>query len=144
MTTLELSSEISAPIWRVYQQWRAFDRVAPIISSITQVHHASLARIAWREEQNGLSCEMDCRITVRPAENLIIWNSLTATQYSCFATFQPRSAGKTLLMLKIQYLADDGWQHPNAVFKRHMRYLAAFAELAEGRANALGENKTTQ
>ena len=138
MTTLELSAEVNAPIWRVYQQWRSFDRVAPLISSITKVRHVGLARIAWREEQNGLSCEMDCRITVRPAENLIIWNSLTATQYSCIASCQPRSAGKTLLTLKIQYLADEQWQHPNAVFKRHMRYLNAFQETVEARESEVG------
>lgn len=131
--SISLSERIDAPIWRVYQNWRRFERFPSFVPAVHEARWLSKNHLRWREEYEGHEFESTYEITLRLAESSLSWRSLSGPESAGTAHCEPQPDGKTLVTLTISYVPDDGAQSPTAIEKRHRDFLTLFKQFVEAR-----------
>ena len=136
METIELSAEVNAPIWRVFQNWKRFESFPKFTKVIREVRQEGDNRLYWREEHAGREYEALFEITLQPKENSLQWRSISGANNSGTAGFEPLPNGRTRVTLKMDYEPDNDWQKPAVMAKRLRAYLKGFTQFIEETVNA--------
>jgi uncharacterized membrane protein len=136
MEPLDVSVEVTAPIWRVYQNWLRLERFPVFFPSVKEARWISKNRLFWREEHGGGEYSSTFEINFLPSENGLTWRSLSGPPNTGRALCNALPGGVTRLTLRVWYIPDQmSRADAESIVERHRAYLLAFKRFVEGRAN---------
>ena len=132
--TISVSAVIEAPIWRVYQNWRRFERFPSFVPAVKEARWLTKDRLYWREEHAGQEYEFTYEIKLTLSESSLSWRSLAGPQSSGTAVVQAQPGGWSRITLTMTFEPDDGIQSPPVVLRRHREFLMSFKQFVEDHA----------
>jgi uncharacterized membrane protein len=132
--TISVSAIVEAPIWRVYQNWRRFERFPSFVPAVREARWDGRERLYWREEYEGKEYELTYEVKLKLAESSLSWRSLSGPESSGTAVVEPQPMGWSRITLTVSFVPDDGIQSPAAVQARHRGFLMSFKHFVEASA----------
>ncbi len=132
--SISVSAVIEAPIWRVYQNWRRFERFPLFVPTVREARWLSKDQLYWREEHEGKEYVSTFQVTMKLSESSLSWRSLSGPESSGAAVVEAQPGGWSRVTLTVDFVPDTETQRAEAVRARHREFLAAFKRFVESSA----------
>ena len=103
MSTTTESVEVDVPVSTTYNQWTQFEDFPRFMAGVLEVHQLDNTHLRWRAEIAGKQEEWDSEITEQTPDRVIAWRSTGGAHNTGHVSFQPLSANRTRIELRIDY-----------------------------------------
>jgi uncharacterized protein (TIGR02271 family) len=103
MSSIERSIEVDVPVSTAYNQWTMFEEFPKFMQGVEEVRQLDDKRMHWRAEIGFKDKEWDAEVVEQVPDRLIAWQSVTGAPNGGVVTFQPISADRTNVTLRIDY-----------------------------------------
>jgi uncharacterized membrane protein len=131
MESIERSTTVAAPIAEAFEPWLNVERWPMFLKAIREVRRIDEKQFRMSLERGGQEYESVAEITLVIPERRIAWRSVSGAASAGVVSFESLPDGSTQVNLKMQYQADSGWHHPDALAERLEFHLACFKEFIE-------------
>ena len=142
MNHIEKSIEVDAPVNTVYNQWTQFEEFPEFMEGIESVSQLDDKRLHWKASIAGKIKEWDAEIFEQVPDQIIAWRSMNGALNTGRVAFTPINAGRTLVMLRINYEPEGAIENIGdalgIVERRVEGDLRRFKEFIESRGRETG------
>jgi uncharacterized membrane protein len=125
METIEQNIEVDAPLSTVYNQWTQFEDFPKFMEGVEEVRQLDDRRLHWKAELGGKEKEWDAEIFQQIPDHRIAWRSTTGVANSGMVNFEPITANKTRISLRLNY-------EPEGVLENAGDFLGIVGRRVEG------------
>jgi uncharacterized membrane protein len=131
MESIERSVIVTAPIAQAFEPWSNVEAWPIFLKAIREVRRIDDRQFKMRIERGGQEFESVAEISLVIPERRVAWRNVSESAGSGLVCFEALPDGTTQVNLKMQYDADSGWYHPDALAERLEYHLACFKEFIE-------------
>jgi uncharacterized membrane protein len=103
MAYTEKFIEVDVPLSTAYNQWTQFEEFPEFMKGVKNVRQLDDKRLRWSAEIGGKVVEWDAEITDQTPEKRIAWRSTSGAPNGGAVLFEPVSAGRTRVIVRIDY-----------------------------------------
>ena len=141
MESIERSINVAAPIAQAFEPWLNVEAWPMFLKAIREVRRIDEKQFRMSVERGGQEYESVAEITLVIPERRIAWRSVSGAASAGVVCFQALADNMTEVNLKMQYHADAGWHHPDALAERLEYHLTCFKEFIESKLADQGGRK---
>lgn len=142
MTTVQESIEVAQPVRTVYNQWTQFEDFPQFMEGVERVEQIDDTHAHWVAEIAGVRREWDAEIVHQEPDRVVAWRSVDGPHNAGDVRFEPLSADRTRVTLKLEFEGDDvvekAGEKLGVVSKRVKGDVERFKEFIEQRAVETG------
>jgi uncharacterized membrane protein len=106
METIEKSIEIDRPVRAVYNQWTEFEEFPRFMEGVKSVQQLDDRRLQWEAEIGGKTKTWQAEIYEQEPDKRIAWHSTSGALNSGKVDFEPLSAERTRVSLRMSYVPE--------------------------------------
>jgi uncharacterized membrane protein len=99
----EESIEVNVPVRAAYNQWTQFEQFPQFMEGVERVDQLDDKRLHWVVSVAGKTTEWDAEITEQQPDQRIAWQSIGGKPNSGLITFEPTSADRTRVTVRMAY-----------------------------------------
>ena len=103
MSTTTESIEVDVPVSTAYNQWTQFEDFPNFMAGVLEVRQLDDKHLRWRAQIGGVREQWDAEITEQIPDRLIAWRSTGGVNNAGQVSFEPLSAERTRIVLRIDY-----------------------------------------
>ena len=103
METIEKSTEVAAPVEKVYNQWTQFEDFPRFMDAVQEVRQLDEKHLHWVAKVAGRKKEWDAEIVEQVPDERIAWRSTSGTVNSGVVHFRPKDHDHTVVVLRLNY-----------------------------------------
>ena len=101
--TLAESTEIQAPLARVYDAWSHYERLPSCMESVRRTKQIDSGRVLWDVDIAGHQLVWESRILEVVSKKIIRWESSSGTELAGQVRFEAIDANRTRLAVEIEF-----------------------------------------